>query len=143
MSDPTKQERAWLVLADGTIFEGRPFGARGVATGEAVFTTPTTGYQEVLTDPSFAGQLVTMTAPEMGNVGVNREDTEAVGDAPRVAGFVVRSESPLPSSWRATESLGAYLARYGIVGIAEVDTRKLTRHLRDAGSQNGEIGRAH
>jgi carbamoyl-phosphate synthase small subunit len=140
MSDPTKHERAWLVLADGTTFEGRPFGARGVTTGEAVFTTPTTGYQEVLTDPSFAGQLVTMTAPEMGNVGINREDTEAVGDAPRVAGFIVRSESPIASNWRASETLDAYLARHGIVGIAEVDTRKLTRHLRDAGSQNGAIG---
>jgi carbamoyl-phosphate synthase small subunit len=156
MSDPTKQERAWLVLADGTTFEGRPFGARGVTTGEAVFTTPMTGYQEVLTDASFAGQLVAMTAPEIGNVGVNRDDTEAVGGyrtlersersdpntegAPRVAGFVVRGESPVASSWRAQESLAAYLARHGVVGIADVDTRKLTRHLRDAGSQNAAIG---
>jgi carbamoyl-phosphate synthase small subunit len=140
MSDATKQERAWLVLADGTTFEGRPFGARGATTGETVFTTAMTGYQEVLTDPSYAGQIVTMTAPEMGNVGVNRADTEAVGDAPRVAGFVVRSLSPVTSSWRAEESLDAYLARHGIVGITEVDTRKLTRHLRDAGSQNGALG---
>ncbi len=140
MTDPTKQDRAWLVLADGTTFEGRPFGARGVTTGEAVFTTPMTGYQEVLTDPSFAGQLVTMTAPEIGNVGVNREDTEAVGDAPRVAGFVVRDLSPVASSYRATESLDAYLARHGVVGIADVDTRRLTRHLRDGGSQNGALG---
>jgi carbamoyl-phosphate synthase small subunit len=140
MSDATKEERAWLVLADGTTFEGRPFGARGVTTGETVFTTAMTGYQEVLTDPSYAGQIVTMSAPEMGNVGVNRADTEAVGDAPRVAGFVVRSLSPVTSSWRAEESLDAYLARHGIVGITEVDTRKLTRHLRDAGSQNGAIG---
>src|SRR6516165_5912220 len=140
MSDPTKQDRAWLVLADGTTFEGQPFGARGTTTGEAVFTTPMTGYQEVLTDPSFYGQLVTMTAPEIGNVGVNREDTEAVGDAPRVAGFVVRDESPIASNWRAEESLDAYLARHGIVGIAGVDTRRLTRHLRDHGSQNGAIG---
>ena len=80
-------DRAWLVLADGTVFEGRPFGARGVTTGEAVFTTAMTGYQEVLTDPSYYGQIVTMTAPEIGNVGVNAEDTEAVGDAPRVAGL--------------------------------------------------------
>jgi carbamoyl-phosphate synthase small subunit len=137
VSDP---ERAWLVLADGTTFEGSPLGARGATTGEAVFTTAMTGYQEVLTDPSFFGQLVTMTAPEMGNVGVNRDDTEAVGDAPRVAGFVVRDASPIPSSWRAQESLDAYLARHGIVGITGVDTRKLTRHLRDQGSQNGAIG---
>lgn len=140
MTDPTKQERAWLVLADGTIFEGRPFGARGATTGEAVFTTTWTGYQEVLTDPSFYGQIVTMTAPQIGNVGVNREDTEAVNDAPRVAGFVVRDASPMPSNWRAVESLDAYLARHGVVGITDVDTRKLTRHLRDHGSQNGAIG---
>jgi carbamoyl-phosphate synthase small subunit len=140
VTDPTKQERAWLVLADGTVFEGRPFGARGATTGETVFTTTLTGYQEVLTDPSYCGQVVTMTAPEIGNVGVNAEDTEAVGDVPRVAGFVVRDASPLASNWRAQESLDAYLQRHGIVGIAEVDTRKLTRHLRDKGSQNGAIG---
>ena len=140
MSDPTKQDRAWLVLADGTIFEGRPFGARGTTTGEAVFTTTMTGYQEVLTDPSYYGQVVTMTAPEIGNVGVNREDTEAVGNAPHVAGFVVRDASPVTSSWRAEESLDAYLARHGVVGISGVDTRKLTRHLRDRGSQNAAIG---
>lgn len=140
MSDPTKQERAWLVLADGTRFEGRPFGARGITTGEAVFTTSMTGYQEVLSDLSYCGQIVTMTAPEIGNVGVNREDSEAVGGAPRVAGFVVRDLSPIASNWRAEESLDAYLARHGVVGIADVDTRKLTRHLRDHGSQNGAIG---
>jgi len=139
-ADPTKQDRAWLVLADGTVFEGRPFGARGETTGEAVFTTAMTGYQEVLTDPSYCGQIVTMTAPEIGNVGVNREDTEAVGDAPRVAGFVVRDASPIASNWRASETLDAYLARHGIVGIADVDTRRLTRHLRDQGSQNAAIG---
>ncbi len=140
MTDPTKQDRAWLALADGTVFEGRPFGARGMTTGEAVFTTTWTGYQEVLTDPSYYGQIVTMTAPEMGNVGVNVEDTEAVDGVPRVAGFVVRDASPIPSNWRAQESLDAYLARHGIVGITDVDTRRLTRHLRDHGSQNGAIG---
>ncbi len=140
MTDPTKQDRAWLALADGTVFDGRPFGARGVTTGEAVFTTTWTGYQEVLTDPSYYGQIVTMTAPEIGNVGVNAEDTEAVDNAPRVAGFVVRDASPVTSNWRASESLDAYLARHGVVGITDVDTRKLTRHLRDHGSQNGAIG---
>jgi carbamoyl-phosphate synthase small subunit len=140
VTDPTKQERAWLALADGTLFEGRPFGARGSTTGEAVFTTTWTGYQEVLTDPSYYGQIVTMTAPEIGNVGVNADDSEAVGGAPAVAGFVVRDASPIVSNWRAQESLDAYLARYGIVGISDVDTRKLTRHLRDHGSQNGAIG---
>jgi carbamoyl-phosphate synthase small subunit len=140
LSDPTKQERAWLVLADGTVFEGRPFGARGTTTGEAVFTTTLTGYQEVLTDPSFYGQIVTMTAPQIGNVGINAEDGESVGHAPRVAGFVVRDASPITSNWRSLESLDAYLARYGVVGIGEVDTRKLTRHLRDHGAQNAAIG---
>jgi carbamoyl-phosphate synthase small subunit len=140
LTDPTKQDRAWLALADGTVFEGRPFGARGATTGEAVFTTTWTGYQEVLTDPSYYGQIVTMTAPEIGNTGVNAEDTEAIDGVPRVAGFVVRDASPIPSNWRSQESLDAYLARHGIVGITDVDTRRLTRHLRDHGSQNGAIG---
>ncbi len=140
MSGASKAGRACLALADGTIFEGRPFGATGVATGEAVFTTTMTGYQEVLTDPSYYGQLVVMTAPEIGNVGVNAADTEAVDGKPRVAGFVVRDASPIASSWRAEESLEAYLVRHGIVAISDVDTRKLTRHLRDKGSQNGAIG---
>ena len=133
-------ERAWLVLADGTTFEGRPFGARRSTTGEAVFTTTMTGYQEVLTDPSYHGQLVVMTAPEIGNVGVNASDTEAVDGKPRVSGFVVRSLSPVASSWRSEETLDHYLARNDIVGITDVDTRKLTRHLRDHGAQNGAIG---
>ena len=133
-------ERVHLVLADGTVFPGTRFGARGVTVGEAVFTTAMTGYQEVLTDPSYCGQIVTMTAPEIGNVGINVEDSEAVDDKPRVAGFVVRDLSPVASNWRSTESLDAYLARHGIVGISDCDTRKLTRHLRDKGSQNAAIG---
>jgi carbamoyl-phosphate synthase small subunit len=140
MTDPTKTERAYLVLADGTTFEGRPFGARGVTTGEAVFTTAMTGYQEILTDPSYHGQLVTMTAPEIGNTGVNRDDSEAVGDRPQVSGFIVRDESPVASNYRSEETLHAYLERSGIVSIADVDTRKLTRHLRDKGSMNAAIG---
>jgi carbamoyl-phosphate synthase small subunit len=140
LTDPTKQDRAWLGLADGTVFEGRPFGARGATTGEAVFTTTWTGYQEVLTDPSYYGQIVTMTAPEIGNTGINAEDAEAVDGVPRVAGFVVRDASPITSNWRSQESLDAYLARHGIVGITDVDTRRLTRYLRDRGSQNGAIG---
>jgi carbamoyl-phosphate synthase small subunit len=140
MTDPTKAERAHLVLADGTVFPGRPFGAKGGTVGEAVFTTTILGYQEVLTDPSYYGQIVTMTAPQIGNVGVNSEDTEAVDARPRVAGFVVRDPSPLPSNWRAEQSLDEYLARHGVVGIGDVDTRKLTRHLRDHGSQNAAIG---
>jgi len=133
-------ERAHLVLADGTAFPGVPFGARGTTTGEAVFTTAMTGYQEVLTDPSYEGQIVTMTAPEMGNVGINVEDVEAVSSKPHVAGFVVRALSPVASNWRSTETLDAWLTRHGVVGIAEVDTRRLTRHLRDTGSQNAAIG---
>jgi carbamoyl-phosphate synthase small subunit len=125
VSDTAKGDRAWLVLADGAVFEGTSFGARGTTTGEAVFTTTVTGYQEVLTDPSYCGQIVTMTAPEIGNVGINGEDSEAVSEAPRVAGFVVRNLSP---------------TRHGVVGITDVDTRKLTRHLRDQGSQNAAIG---
>jgi carbamoyl-phosphate synthase small subunit len=133
-------ERAHLVLADGTVFEGEAYGARGATTGEAVFTTTMTGYQEVLTDPSYTGQLVVMTAPEIGNVGVNAEDAESVDGKPHVAGFVVRDASPRSSNWRAEQTLDAYLAEHGVVGISGVDTRRLTRHLRDHGSQNGAIG---
>src|ERR1700722_8112522 len=140
MNDPTKAERAHLVLADGTVFEGRPFGARAVAIGEAVFTTTLSGYQEVLTDPSYFGQIVTMTAPQIGNTGVNAADSEAVDGRPRVAGFVVRDASPIASSWRAESTLDAFLEKHGIVGITDVDTRALTRHLRDKGSQNAAIG---
>lgn len=132
--------RAYLVLADGTVFEGTSFGADGVSIGEAVFTTTLTGYQEVLTDPSFYGQIVTMTAPQIGNTGINDEDSEAVDGRPRVAGFVVRDASPMTSSWRATESLDAYLKRHNIVAVTGIDTRKLTRHLRDNGSQNAAVG---
>lgn len=133
-------ERAHLVLADGTVFEGEAYGARGTTTGEAVFTTTMTGYQEVLTDPSYTGQLVVMTAPEIGNVGVNAHDAESVDGKPHVAGFILRDASPLSSSWRSEQTLDAYLAQHGIVAISGVDTRRLTRHLRDNGSQNGAIG---
>jgi carbamoyl-phosphate synthase small subunit len=138
--DPKTQDRAYLVLADGTVFEGEPFGARTTTTGEAVFTTTLTGYQEVLTDPSYTGQIVTMTAPEIGNTGVNAHDAESVDGKPHVAGFVLRDASPLASNWRSEQTLDAYLAQHGIAGITGVDTRKLTRHLRDKGSQNAAIG---
>jgi carbamoyl-phosphate synthase small subunit len=131
---------AHLVLADGTVFEGEAYGARATTTGEAVFTTTMTGYQEVLTDPSYTGQLVVMTAPEIGNVGVNAMDAESIDGRPHVAGFVLRDASPLASNWRSEQTLDAYLAEHGIVAITGVDTRKLTRHLRDKGSQNGAIG---
>jgi len=133
-------ERAFLVLADGTVFEGEPYGARGTTTGEAVFTTTMTGYQEVLTDPSYTGQLVVMTVPEIGNVGVNAADAESIDGKPHVGGFILRDASPLASSWRSEQSLDAYLAQHGIVAISGVDTRRLTRHLRDRGAQNGAIG---
>src|SRR6476619_7486185 len=121
------QRPARLVLADGTTFEGHAVGAEGRAVGEVVFTTGMTGYQEVLTDPSYCSQIVTMTAPQIGNTGVNAEDNESVGDTPQVAGFVVRDLSPTASSWRQNETLDAYLRRHGVVAIADVDTRRLTR----------------
>jgi carbamoyl-phosphate synthase small subunit len=140
MNRDEANERAHLVLADGTVFEGEPYGARGATTGEAVFTTTMTGYQEVLTDPSYTGQLVVMTAPEIGNIGVNAADAESMDGKPHVAGFVLRDASPIASSWRSEQTLDAYLAQHGIVAITGVDTRRLTRHLRDPGSQNGAIG---
>jgi carbamoyl-phosphate synthase small subunit len=133
-------ERAHLCLADGKTFEGVAWGAAGVATGEVVFTTGMTGYEEVLTDPSYCGQIVTMTAPQIGNTGINAEDTESVVGVPQVAGFIVRDLSLESSNYRATETLHAYLARHNVVAISGIDTRALTRHLRDHGSQNGAIG---
>ena len=134
------RRRAFLALADGTIFEGEAFGAEGTTIGEVVFTTGMTGYQEVLTDPSYAGQIVTMTAPQIGNTGINEEDPESVDGKPHVAGFVIRDASPIASSWRATSSLEDYLVKHGIAAISGVDTRRLTRHIRDRGAQNGCIG---
>jgi carbamoyl-phosphate synthase small subunit len=129
-----------LALADGTLFPGFALGAQGYALGEAVFTTGMTGYQEVLTDPSYHGQIVTMTAPHIGNTGINPEDPESFDGLPQVAGFVFRDPSPVVSNWRSEMSLGDYLERHGIVAIAGVDTRRLTRYLRDHGSQNACIG---
>ncbi|MGB5416452.1 MAG: carbamoyl-phosphate synthase domain-containing protein, partial [Polyangiales bacterium] len=131
-------KEAHLVLADGTRFSGTSFGAEGVATGEAVFTTGMTGYEEVLTDPSYCGQIVTMTAPQIGNTGITLEDAEA--RRPALRGFVVRELSAIESNWRTKESLDAYLERMGIVGITGVDTRTLTRHIRDRGAQMAAVG---
>jgi carbamoyl-phosphate synthase small subunit len=128
---------AILALADGTVFHGTAFGAEGEAGGEVVFNTAMTGYQEILTDPSYKEQLVAMTYPEIGNVGVNREDVES--HRPYVAGFIVREYWDPPSSWRAEQSLGSYMAEHGIVGIGDVDTRALVRHLRTYGAQEGVI----
>jgi carbamoyl-phosphate synthase small subunit len=131
---------AHLALADGTVFSGRAFGADASIVGEVVFTTGMTGYQEVLTDPSYCGQIVTMTSPQIGNTGINAEDAESVDDKPQVAGFVIRDRSLVVSNWRSEESLDQYLGRHGITAIADIDTRRLTRHLRDKGAQKGAIG---
>lgn len=132
------QTKAHLVLADGTTFTGTAIGATGGTVGEAVFTTGMTGYQEVLTDPSYCGQIVAMTAPQIGNTGTTSEDDEAT--RPWVAGFIVHELSSVTSNWRSTQSLDAYLKRHGIVGIAGIDVRALTRHLRDQGAQMACIG---
>jgi carbamoyl-phosphate synthase small subunit len=129
-----------LALADGTVFGGYAYGATGTIIGEVVFTTGMTGYQEVLTDPSYCGQIVTMTAPQIGNTGINAEDNESISGRPQVAGFIMRDPSHSTSNWRATESLDKYLQRHEIVAIGGIDTRRLTRHLRDKGAQNGCIG---
>jgi carbamoyl-phosphate synthase small subunit len=137
MGQPEATGDAILALADGTVFRGRAFGAAGEASGELVFNTSMTGYQEILTDPSYEGQLVAMTYPEIGNVGVNREDVES--RRPFVRAFVVREYREAPSSWRAEQSLGAYLAHWGIPGIQGIDTRALVRHLRDHGTQEAVL----
>ncbi|MEB3265994.1 MAG: glutamine-hydrolyzing carbamoyl-phosphate synthase small subunit [Cyanobacteriota bacterium] len=128
---------ALLVLADGTVLQGEAFGARGTAIGEVVFNTGMTGYQEVMTDPSYAGQLVTFTYPELGNTGVNDQDLEA--DHPHVRGVVARQLAPRPSNWRSQEPLAQWLERHGVVGIQGVDTRALVRHLREGGAINGAV----
>lgn len=127
-----------LVLADGRSFRGTALGADGVVTGEVCFTTGMSGYQEVLTDPSYHGQIVVMTAPEMGNTGVNADDDEAA--KPALSGFVVRRGSPRTSSWRSEGDLGDYLAERGVVAIEGVETRALTRHIRDHGAQMAALG---
>jgi carbamoyl-phosphate synthase small subunit len=129
MSTP---KTAILALEDGSIFRGLAFGADATVSGECVFNTSMTGYQEILTDPSYFGQIVTMTAVQIGNYGVNDEDTEAA--IPKASGFVVRELSPVVSNWRSRLSLHAYLAKYGIPGISEVDTRALTKKLRVDGA---------
>jgi carbamoyl-phosphate synthase small subunit len=128
---------AWLVLRDGRAFRGEPLGAAGEAAGEVIFNTALTGYQEILTDASYRGQIVVMTSPLVGNYGLNPDDAES--RRPWVNGFVVKEAARAPSSWRGRTSLDAYLKTHGIVGIQGVDTRALTRHLRDRGAQDGVI----
>ena len=130
-------ESALLVLADGTVFSGLSCGAGGSVVGEVVFNTGMTGYQEVMTDPSYSGQLVTFTYPELGNTGVNPDDQEA--DKPHAQGLIARQLSPVASNWRSRQSLQDWLQVHGVVGIHGIDTRALVRHLRETGAMNGVI----
>ena len=130
-----KLPRAALVLADGTVFSGYSFGAPGLSAGEVVFNTAMTGYQEILSDPSYARQIVTLTSAQIGNTGVNPEDMES--RAVPVAGLVIRALPQQVSSWRATQSLPDFLKEHGKLGLVGIDTRRLTRLLRERGSQNG------
>jgi len=134
---PAAPAPALLVLADGSLFRGQAFGALGVAEGEVCFNTSLTGYQEILTDPSYAGQVVCMTYTQIGNVGVNPEDEESAH--PFLRAFAVKELFETPSSWRAREPLGRYLERHGIPGIAGIDTRALVRRIRDGGAQIGVV----
>src|SRR6267378_862145 len=128
---------AVLALENGTVYRGAAAGAQGVARGEVVFNTSMTGYQEVLTDPSYAGQIVTMTCAEIGNYGVSPDDVES--RKPQVAGFIIRDESPVASNWRSEGTLRDYLAASKIVAISDIDTRALTRLLRSSGVMRGVI----
>ena len=128
---------AILALENGSVFKGVSIGADGQSSGEVVFNTAMTGYQEILTDPSYCQQMVTLTYPHIGNTGVNNEDNEST----RVwaAGLIIRDSSMIASNWRMTETLPDYLVRNNVVAIAEIDTRRLTRILRESGAQNGVI----
>src|SRR5580658_1401700 len=140
MRDPWLQPpdcNAALVLADGTVFWGSGFGAHGAAVGEICFNTAMTGYQEILTDPSYAAQIINFTFPHIGNVGTNREDIETTTPAAR--GLVVHSKVTAPANWRATSPLVSWLESHGLIGISGVDTRRLTRLIRDLGAPNGVI----
>ncbi len=130
-------KKAILALADGTVFEGMSFGAEGERTGEVVFNTSMTGYQEVLTDPSYKGQIVVMTYCHQGNYGINEEDMES--NRPWVEGFIVKEPCHYPSNWRSTESLMGYLGWHGVVGISGIDTRALTRIIREKGAMEAVI----
>lgn len=135
MSEQTTQAK--LALEDGTVFTGMGFGAKGMTFGEVVFNTSMTGYQEILTDPSYCGQIVCMTYPEIGNYGVNEEDVES--RRPFLSGFVVRNLSPIASNFRSSGTLDEYLKKNNIVGISNIDTRALVRRIRDQGAMKGVI----
>lgn len=132
-----QNKKAILVLADGTIFEGSSFGAEGEAIGEVVFNTSMSGYQEVLTDPSYKGQIVAMTYTQIGNYGIDEEDIES--NKLWLSGFIVKENCNYPSNWRSVGTLDEYLKRNNIVSIEGIDTRVLTKHLRDNGAMNGII----
>ena len=127
-----RDRRAMLALEDGRVFHGTRFGAEGTRDGEVVFNTSMTGYQEIITDPSYKGQLVCMTYPLIGNYGINDEDPESAG--PQTEGFIIKELSPIVSNWRATGDLSTYLRAAGVIGIEGIDTRALTRHIRRAGT---------
>jgi carbamoyl-phosphate synthase small subunit len=140
MRDPGPRRfdcNAALVLADGMVFRGRGLGAAGAAVGEVCFNTAMTGYQEILTDPSYAGQIITFTFPHIGNVGTNREDVETTTAA--VRGLVLRLPATEPANWRAAQPLDLWLKSRGLIGICGIDTRRLTRHIRDFGPPNGVV----
>ena len=133
----TGYKKAYLILADGTVFEGRSFGAEGSVIGEIVFTTAMVGYQETLTDPSYCGQIVTQTFPLIGNYGVNKEDYESGGSV--VSGYIVREYCEDPSNFRCEDNIDHFLKNYGIIGLYDIDTRRLTRIIRESGVMNGMI----
>ncbi|MCH2183155.1 MAG: glutamine-hydrolyzing carbamoyl-phosphate synthase small subunit [Mariniblastus sp.] len=137
MFEENPPQPAKLALEDGTVFNGQAFGAKGTTFGEVVFNTSMTGYQEILTDPSYCGQIVTMTYPEIGNYGVNEEDIESI--RPHLSGFIVRNPSPIASNFRSSGSLDQYLVRNNIIGISNLDTRKLVRCIRERGAMRGVI----
>jgi len=130
-------KEALLLLADGRLFKGMSFGHQGETVGEVCFNTGMTGYQEILTDPSYCRQIVTMTSPHIGNYGINPRDMES--QKIQVAGFIIKEGTEVPSNWRSKESIGEFLKREKIVGIQNIDTRALTRHIRDNGAMNGII----
>ncbi|HUC63254.1 MAG TPA: glutamine-hydrolyzing carbamoyl-phosphate synthase small subunit [Alphaproteobacteria bacterium] len=136
-ASPPGQPTGALILADGSVYWGRGFGAAARAVGEICFNTAITGYQEILTDPSYAGQIITFTFPHIGNVGTNPEDIETLTPAAR--GLIVRADVTEPANWRATQPLHAWLASHNLPGLAGVDTRRLTRRIRDRGAPNGVI----
>ena len=133
----TQDNTAKLALEDGSVFVGNSFGASGTTFGEVVFNTSMTGYQEIVTDPSYCGQIVTMTYPEIGNYGVNEEDVES--KKPYLSGFVVRNLSPIASNFRSSGTLSDYLQRHNVIGIANIDTRALVRRIRSLGAMKGAI----